>query len=406
MSKRDRSNILSLFSCYKYKYEDDRVGDTFEVCISSFFHKGSRQKLDNMINFIKDSSLKLTILNNISEAEIFSHYLDIDIEKIYKCVNDKSARIHNPLRNDEHPSLGFQYYNRKLYAKDFGNPFYCGDCFYFVGLILKRNVGISADFIYICEHIYKTFSVTIREKEDIQKSIYEKTIKEEKIEYIKNIDIIKRDFDKYDLEYWSKYGLNEEDLTEEKIFACSQFMIDGKIADFISTPINPCYAYYLGIKNNITLWEIYRPNEANSNKFRTNNTSNIKELHLIKKNKNLILTKSKKDKALILKLLKDCKRDDIDTLYTSESTRISKTLRIKLEEHYDNIFINFDCDIPGIQGMKFFKSTYGYNLFPFIIPHHNDIPNYPKDITDFCKRFGYNNTFISFRYLLNIYIPL
>ena len=54
--------------------------------------------------------------------------------------------------------------------------------------------------------------------------------------------------------------------------------------------------------------------------------------------------------------------------------------------------------------MRYFHKQYGYSMFPFIINNLEYTNDYPKDISDFCKRYGYENTFKMFTYLLNQYI--
>ena len=353
------------------------------------------------MKFTTTNKLVNYINSNIDEAEIFSKYLNIPISDIYKCINDKSYRINNPLRNDKNPSLGFIYVSvrnkNKLYAKDFANPFYVGDCYYFVGIVLGLHCNIPRDFVNICKNIiqnHKTGNIRVTAKSEPIK------IKQHNIT---TIDVEKRTFDKYDLAYWNTYGITKNLLIKEDVFPVNKFWINNVLQDYYYEITNPCYAYYLGY-NNTDLWEVYRPLESKYNKFRTNNTNDLKELYKISSKNNLIITKSKKDLMLLKRLLLDTGIIDTDVLYMSEGNKLKTSTKIYINQHYKNVFINFDIDITGINTMKLFNKLYGYSLFPFIPSNIPDISNYPKDISDFCKKYGYNNTLKLFNYLYNHYV--
>lgn len=355
------------------------------------------------MKFITSSKLSNYIHQTIGEVEIFAHYLDIPISEIYKCINDKNYRINNPLRNDEHPSLGFQYFKNKgtirLYGKDWANPYYVGDIYYFVGIIIGLDCNVPIDFIKICKHILATFGD--REPKAVSRPLPHNI---ERIHEIKSIDIEERSWNDNDFVYWNQFGIGIDELNRERIFPCEKFWIDDILQDYFYEVGNPCYAYYLGVNRGKKLWEIYRPLEVKYNKFRTNNNSDLKELYTIRPNTNLIITKSKKDKTLINKLLLDLDYLDTSVLYMSESGRLRSHSRTLIKENYQNVFVNFDIDKAGFDSMRFFKLQYHYNLFPFLVDKSNLINNYPKDITDFCKRFGYKNTKIVFNYLYKKYI--
>lgn len=353
------------------------------------------------MKFTTSNKLSTFINNNISEVDIFSKYLNIPSTEIYKCINNKSYRVKNTLRDDKNPSLGFQYLNirnrSKLYAKDFANPFYIGDAYYFVGLVLGLHCNIPRDFINICKHIIHKFKIgdipSISRKEPMINN--EPTIT--------TIEVERRKWDKYDIAYWNMYGITPSMLESEEVYPINKFWINNELQDYFYEITNPAYAYYLGY-DTVDLWEIYRPFDYKYNKFRTNNTSDIKELHKISNNHNLIITKSKKDLMLIKTLLKDLGITYTDVLYTSENNRLKSTTKSLIDSNYRNVYVNFDIDIAGINGMKFYNKSYGYNIFPFIPSNIPDITVYPKDISDFCKRYKYVNTLKLFNYLYNEYI--
>ena len=351
------------------------------------------------MKFLTNSQLKSYIDNNIPHTDILSKYLNISMSTIFKCLNNRNYKINNPLRIDDNPSLGFQFLNDKLYCKDFANPFYSGDIYHIVGMTLHLNCNNSKDFVKICKHIINTFD----NNDDI--SISKINIKPTTINnmYVSKIDIIKRRWNKDDWLYWNKRGIKSKTLLKSNIYPIEGLSINDLDQHYVYTKNDPAYAYYLG-RDLYHLWEIYRPFADKKNKFRTNNKKALKELYTIRYNENLIITKSKKDKTLILQILDELYITNTDVLYTSEGSKLNSNLRNLIETYYNNIYINFDIDIAGIKGMQFYKTEYNYKLFPFITEEIYKLGNMPKDISDFCYKFGYNNTKKLFNNLYRKYI--
>ena len=81
-----------------------------------------------MRNINSSKLTKQTILEKVSQVNIFATYLGISVETIYNCINNGEL-ICNPLRIDNHPTAGFRYNNKgKLKFKDFANDEFWGDC--------------------------------------------------------------------------------------------------------------------------------------------------------------------------------------------------------------------------------------------------------------------------------------
>lgn len=357
------------------------------------------------MKFTVKNKLLNYILSNTNEAVIFAYYLEVDITEVYMCINKPSYRVLNKHRGDQNPSFGLQYYKVKnkikLWGRDFAVPYYTGDCFHYAGMVLGLNCNNPVDFISICNHIIENV-ITNGSKHITLPS--NKLIKPIKSNSTIEIKPIPRDINKHDIEYWKSYGIKEESIVRERIFCVDKFYINNELDDYTYNPNNPAYAYYLG-NNPKPLWEIYRPFENKYKKFRTNNQHDVKELYTIIPNDNLILTKAKKEKALITQLLIELNITNTGVLYTSESNRLKQHTRVLFKENYKNVYVNFDLDIPGIEGMKYFNVNYNYTIFPFTSKIMlESIKNHPKDITDFCKRFGYENTKKLFAYLYEKYI--
>jgi hypothetical protein len=356
-----------------------------------------------LMRFINKQKLAPYILSNIDEAEIFSYYLNVPVTEIYKCINNKSYRVCNNLRGDENPSFGLQYLSVrggvKLYGKDFAHPAYTGDCFHLVGMALHLNCNNPIDFITICQDIIKRLfdGNYVKKPESTRKVIKNKTIS--------TISIVARDYNLDDIKYWLSYNIRFDTVLKEQIYPVDQFYIDGVYQDYYYDKSNPAYAYYLGIDKTSEFWEVYRPNELKYYKFRTNHNTDIKELYLVKPNRNLIITKSKKDKLIIIQLLNDIGITDTDVFYMSESNVLSSSTKKLIEANYRDIYVMFDIDMAGINAMKYFNSTYGYKSFLFTNKDLiTNIKNHPKDISDFSRKFGYDITKKLFTHLYNKYI--
>ena len=356
------------------------------------------------MEFLLDKNLKHYIKAYINEIDIFAHYLGIPHADIIACINDSNKRINNPLRVDKHPSLGFTYigaaYNNKLYAKDFANPFYQGDAIAFAGIVLGLDSNQARDFVNICKDIIKTF------RDGKSKAIAvttEQNYVPKRVEQTK-IDIEPRKWLDVDFKFWNKYGIRLETLIEEKIEPVEYFWINDELQDYTFDGVNVCYAYYLGYSGKYNLYELYRPHADKRAKFRTNNREQLKEIYRIKPTDICIITKSKKDKVLIVQILKDLNITNTCVVYTSESMKLSKHFRTLLEYNFKQVFVNFDLDKAGVNGMKFYNKSYGYKMFPFMAPKAPKDFNHPKDITDFSKTYGYDSTVRIFEYLYDKFI--
>lgn len=357
------------------------------------------------MKFVSKARLKDYILSKLDEATIFAYYLDADITNIYKCINNPAYRVLNKHRGDQNPSFGLQYYRisgkTKLWGKDFASPEYTGDCFHYASIVMNLNCNMPEDFVKTCTNIIRD----LIESTPLQGYNHLATpTPKAKNTVVKSINIKIRDLNAHDIKYWNSFGITIETLNKEKIFPVNQFYIDDNLQNYEYYPNNPAYAYYLG-NNPKPLWEIYRPNEVKHKKFRTNNTADVKELYTIIPNTNLILTKSKKDKALINQILSELNVTNTSVLYTSESNRLKQNTITLLNYNYKNIYVNFDLDRTGIESMKYFNKEYKFSIFPFTSASMiKGITKHPKDITDFSKRFGYENTKKIFNQLYSKYV--
>lgn len=120
--------------------------------------------------------------------------------------------------------------------------------------------------------------------------------------------------------------------------------------------------------DNDDLYKIYRPLVKNKNyKWRTNLPfDSIDDYGLNRENNNFILTKSRKDRAILKKL-------GIESYAFSSEIYVPDTLP------YNTKYILYDNDETGIKQAKIFVEK--FNLIPIEIPKINKI----KDISDLAK---------------------
>ena len=148
------------------------------------------------------------ILSNITQEQIFEHYLGIPVEI------DRLIKVPSILRIDKNPTASFYYnINGKLRFRDLGGGFW-GDCFDLVGYLSQINANNKKGFILILEKIAKDFALHKYSKE------YLKTIKTINIEAFgefnkktkKIIELKIRPFNNIDASFWIKGNIKKKGL--------------------------------------------------------------------------------------------------------------------------------------------------------------------------------------------------
>lgn len=114
-----------------------------------------------------------------------------------------------------------------------------------------------------------------------------------------------QNFTDFELDYWNRYQITEEDLKREWIYKLESLKWIGKNEgkETLSTPEDPAFVYVF--KRNPISWKLYRPlTPIKKNKFRQWNIDGVIEgAHdLPEKTDLLIITGSTKDRTVIKKL--------------------------------------------------------------------------------------------------------
>ncbi len=367
------------------------------------------------------NSSKLTkeyIFTHVSQELIFSKYFNLSVNIINHCI-ETGDLILSPIREDKHPTCGFKYDNRgKLKFRDFAG-FFWGDCFDAAALIinhiynLKLDVSNKKDFIQVLRHITITFKDIFQQKEqdpnlneNIKKALA--NIKKEK----PLIDLVTRQWNKKDVEYWSQFGINIQFLNVNFVYPIDQYYINIKInpePKYYYNEEDPCYAYYLGKdKNGINNIKLYFPKRTKSqNRFITNCNHLEGILSLNSENYDfIVITKSTKDRLSIANTIMNMK----SSLYGQSNIKIGviniphETYNLRQFEFdwlvsklKDNgvIVSLMDNDRTGkLEAIKLYKI---YSIIPIIIPKETSC----KDFAEFYFKFGKNHVYKTINDIIN-----
>jgi len=296
---------------------------------------------------------KEEIFKRITEEQIFEKYLQLPV--------DESTFYSNPLRIDKR--AGCKYYraaNGRLYFKDFSKGSHW-DCFNVVQEIYR------CDFVNACRQIIKDFKL------NNTPVLYDNTPQEIIKSRIK-IQVMVREWTSLDINYWSKYNLNLDDLTTGRVYPCKAVWINGE--EYRCRDNDPCYAYYFGND----LYKLYFPFRKEFRFFQNIHIEDnlLQGYNLLKRNTNLIIiTKSYKDVLCFKKLGMEA------------VAPISETQTIT-QEHYDEFNKDFDYMVVigdiDYRGRIFMLS---HNVL-YNIPYTFFPPSWGKDLSDSIANKGFN----------------
>jgi uncharacterized protein (DUF433 family) len=317
--------------------------------------------------FTTDKLVKL-ILDNCSQEEVFAHYLKIPIQDILYCLQSKSHKINNPLRDDKNPSLGFKYDHRgKLRLKDFAQPLYNGDMFDVVARVLSLtgNEYLTSNnkhnFVIICRDIIEN----VVNKTSVKINIPKPVIRKSKPKDIKRITVIPRDWETYDFEYWRQFGLSVKFLTKNHVVPVKYVYLDLEVPVYYSTQSDRCYCYNLDHRQGVNIVKLYFIDRRKGIKMRfiTNNHYVFDDAAELKPTPYLIITKSRKD-VLVIKNLLDNKLVSVVSI-SSESVKLTKLQVSGLQSIYKQIIVITDGDVTG--ALFAFYHHRQFNLSFFLI---------------------------------------
>ena len=330
------------------------------------------------------------ILSIVSQEEIMEYYTKIPINDFSLSGNSFCS----PLRKDKTPTCNYYYSeeNNKLRLRDWAGQKrtikYDSDIFDVVGILNKINSRNKQGFNLILNIIAKDFKLhKYCDNKERLKFNNDLIILKNNLKKIPIFKIIKRNWNKYDKQYWyDRYYISSKLLEEYYIYPINELYIEGKDGYFnLSykyTIDNPAYAIYGGRINGIVKWKIYFPIRKTSQpKFKTN-YSFLQGIHQLQLDEFGIITKSIKD-VLCLRNFK------IQSFAVASENNIPTFKELFLPKQYFNVLVSlFDYDKTGIRTANILNKEHNIPyLFPF--------KDYKiKDFSDFVETFGMEKAFL------------
>ena len=186
----------------------------------------------------EDSLTKDTILNKVSEYQIFKYYCAY--------FEDPSKRFKSDLRKDNNPTVSISLLNGRLRYKDFGCPEHSFDCFGYISY--KYNLNYNESLIHVDRSFSLGLSAGVRSTGTVQKvdpKIQEKTRAQIKVRL--------RPWNKEDADYWKQFYISKKLLCIFDVKPITHYWINEK--RFSCNSISYRYRFDCGYK-------IYRPLES------------------------------------------------------------------------------------------------------------------------------------------------
>ena len=307
----------------------------------------------------EDSLTKDTILNKVSEYQIFKYY----------CAHfdDPSKRFKSDLREDNNPTVSISLLKGRLRYKDFGYPEHSFDCFSYVGH--KYNLNFSE----VLKHVDNTFNLGlsggIRSTRSVPKM--ETPVFKEKTRA--QIKVRLRPWSKEDADYWKQFYISKKLLCIFDVQPITHYWINEK--RFSCNSISYRYRFDCGYK-------IYRPLESDF-KWSSNVGSHCLQgyCQLPEHGEIVFLTSSLKDVMCLANLGYSSFALQSEMLVPSEEIiKEAKTRFKKVIVFYDN-----DFEKVSNRGQTMAaKICSKYDLNNLKIPSHYK----SKDISDLVKDHG------------------
>ncbi len=306
------------------------------------------------------------ILHNFDQEQLMEYYLGVPLQL--------EGAFCSPFRKDNNPSCSLFYTkNGTLYFKDFTGIF-SGDVFSLVKYLY------SCSFHECLNIIAKDFNLLQTQVNKTRAKIIEKKIYPTPTKTKCNIQVKRRKWSYGDKKYWEPYGITSELLEKFDVKALSNVWVNGTCI-YSHKEKDPGYVYKFGKDH----FKIYFPTRT-TNRF-LSNTSRIQGLNYLPKKGNvLVITKSYKDVILLNSY-------GIPAIAPqSESSYPSKDIISDLKERFYKVFTLYDFDYAGVKTASKARKLYGIQPLFITNGRFNTYNRKAKDITDYYKVHGRENT--------------
>ncbi len=287
-------------------------------------------------------------LEDIPEAWIFEHYLNISLTKplmIHSVFNEK----------DKNPSMRVEKKGNRTLFYDFST----GICGSGVDLVMKMfnlefkdaRDKIINDYFNDVQYVNKEYNYT----------------------YFAVTEMIPRVWNNIDINYWGSYGISKMMLERYNVIPLSSYVMSNETESFhVEYP--KCYAY---CNSELTPYKIYQPGKKR--KF-LKVMDTIQGLEQLTYTKNiLIICSSLKD----LMCVETCLPEVECIAPDSENSTLPKDIIDKMKSRYKKVFTLFDNDTAGLMNMYKYKRDFGIDFLKL---------NIKKDVADCTQAYGIKNT--------------
>lgn len=306
-------------------------------------------------------------VDKITLEDILKRVTEYDIYQYYMGKPFKVGKIMcSPLRIDKQPSFGIFKSSKggNLLWKDQAT----GETGNVISFVAKK------ENIQNIDALKKIWEDVLTEK--IISSCVGKYIQDMYKNVRTTISITRKNFTKTDDEYWGQYYIDRDLLKKHLVSPIQTFWVNDIKSNIVYTKEKPLYAYEVYDK-----FQIYNPYGEKEDKFRTNcgpyDLYGYEQLPWT--GKTLIITKSKKDVMVLDRLGYNA------VAPTGESSIIPERLLKQLKDRFEDIYIFYDNDEPGIKGAEKLSEKTGFKYIYVPIEYYKKFGI--KDISDFIKAY-------------------
>ena len=305
------------------------------------------------------------ILEIVTEEQILQHYFNITR---IPCVT------HSPLREDLHPSFGLYYSTNGVDFKDYSTGEE-GSLVDLLKLYFNSNYHDVLNRLYSDREAIKkhpTITNHLKYNKDLNNEV------KKRIVATKDIKVKIRALEKYDIEFWEKFGISEDWLNFGDIYPISHFFLGNR--SFVADKYAYCYAEF---KDDKTTFKIYQPYSL-FNKWLNNHDRSVWDLwnKLPNNGDKLIITSSRKDALSIW-----ASTGIPSTSLQGEAYIPKENVLNELKNRFKSIYVLYDNDFDKKQN---YGRDFGSKLANTFDLKQIEIPEFygVKDSSDFIKKYN------------------
>lgn len=298
----------------------------------------------------------------VTEYDIYRQFLGEDF------TIGRTMSSPMPGRRDSNPSFLIGNRGGFLYHLDMGDSRFRGNAFSFVQqklMLLNFDDALKA--------IAKEFNLnTIDYKEGAKRPIFEQPKEVAKPAFIQVLYSTK--FTNPELAYWHSYHIDHQELIDNEIYHIEQLLVNRRKAMMRRHEL--AFGYKCGPK-----WKVYRPCACKDRKWISSIPIDAVEgLENLRGAKRGIVTKSRKDRIILLKFIPNVCSVQNESMVALNSNTISF-----LQSECEEVYINYDSDEPGKKNSWAVTTEFGFK--------HLNVPDKYlvegiKDFSDLAKVHG------------------